>query len=257
MIDPLYTASGLLVGTLVGLTGIGGGSLMTPLLILAFGVHPATAVGTDLLFAACTKMVGATIYAGRQTIDWRITGRLLRGSMPAMVLSIGLLSLFKSHVDQLAPVITLVLGLVLLLTAALLIFQKQAIRMLPDWTAEGPGRLSRLTSGAGAVLGVLVSFSSVGAGALGVTALTVLYPKQSLVRIVGSDIAHAIPLTLLAGCGYWSLGLVDWHLLASLLTGSVPGIILGSLIATMVPVPVLRTILALTLSLSAARLIFG
>ncbi len=256
MIDPLYTLSGFAVGALVGLTGVGGGSLMTPLLVLVFGIHPATAVGTDLLYAACTKSVGALIHGRSQTIDWKVTRRLAAGSLPAAALM--LLGLGQLHIqtDAVSRVITPVLAVMILLTVLLILFQKPLLARLGPFSAElSPRSLRGLTIASGAVLGTLVTLTSVGAGALGVSVLTLLYPRLSTVRIVGSDIAHAIPLTLLAGVGYWYLGAVDWVLLGSLLSGSVPGIIVGSLLATRVPVVVLRGTLAVTLTLVASKLL--
>lgn len=256
MIDPLYTCSGFTVGALVGLTGVGGGSLMTPLLVLLFGIHPATAVGTDLLYAACTKSVGVVIHARRQTVDWRVTRRLASGSLPAAALTLLLLHQLHVHTDAVSRVITPVLAVAILLTVLLLLCQSQLLAALgPRSAALPPGWLRGLTMASGAVLGVMVTLTSVGAGALGVSALTLLYPRLSPVRIVGSDIAHAIPLTLLAGVGYWYLGAVDWQLLGSLLSGSVPGVIAGSLLATRVPVPVVRGMLAGTLVLVAGKLL--
>jgi len=256
MIDPLYTLSGFAVGALVGLTGVDGGSLMTPLLVLLFGVHPATAVGTDLLYAACTKSVGALIHGRSQTIDWQVTRRLAAGSLPAAAIMLLGLGQLHIHTDAVSRVITPVLAVMILLTVLLLLFQKPLLARLRPRSAElSPGSLRGLTVASGAVLGALVTLTSVGAGALGVSVLTLLYPRLSTVRIVGSDIAHAIPLTLLAGVGYWYLGVVDWGLLGSLLSGSVPGIIVGSLLATRVPVVVLRGTLAVTLVLVASKLL--
>ena len=256
MIDPLYTFSGFTVGALVGLTGVGGGSLMTPLLILLFGIHPATAVGTDLLFAACTKSVGALIHARSQTIDWKVVGRLATGSVPATALTVGGLALLHLDPRAVSAIITPLLAMALLATAVLVVFQRQVIGLLGGVSSRlSPRQQVRLTVASGAVLGVLVSLSSVGAGALGVTALMLLWPKLSPTRIVGSDIAHAIPLTLLAGSGYWFMGSTDWALLGSLLSGSIPGIVVGSLVATRVPVAVLRAVLALVLGIAGGKLL--
>ncbi len=256
MIDPLYTLSGFGVGALVGLTGVGGGSLMTPLLVLLFGVHPATAVGTDLLYAACTKSAGVLVHARRQTVDWPVVRRLASGSLPAAALTLLLLHQFHVHTAAVSRVITPVLGVAILLTVLLLLSQNRLLAVLGPYSAElSPPWSKGLTVAAGAVLGVLVTLTSVGAGALGVAALTLLYPRLSPVRIVGSDIAHAIPLTLLAGAGYWYLGAVDWVLLGSLLSGSVPGVVIGSLLATRVPISVVRGLLAATLALVAGKLL--
>ena len=257
MIDPLYSLSGFAVGALVGLTGVGGGSLMTPLLILLFGIHPATAVGTDLLFAACTKSVGVAVHARSQTVDWRITGLLAAGSLPTAALTIAILSRLDLHASAASQIITPVLAMAVLAAAALLVFQKQLMRWArPPTEGTASGNLASVTIGAGGILGVLVTLSSVGAGALGVGVLSLLYPRMRIARIVGSDIAHAVPLTLLAGAGYWLLGAVDWPLLGSLLTGSVPGIVLGSLLAARVPAYAIRNALAVTLVVVAGKLLF-
>ncbi len=257
MIDPLYTLSGFVVGTLIGLTGVGGGSLMTPLLILLFGIHPATAVGTDLLFAACTKSIGVLVHARSHTVDWRITGLLATGSLPAAALTLDVVYLLDVHASTVSQVITPVLAVAILGAAALLLLQRQFLRWAGPFTENiAPHRLSAVTIAAGAVLGVLVTLSSVGAGALGVGALSLLYPRMRIARIVGSDIAHAVPLTLLAGAGYWVLGAVDWQLLGSLLTGSMPGIVLGSLLSARVPAYAIRNALATTLIVVAGKLLF-
>lgn len=256
MIDPLYAASGFGIGILVGMTGVGGGSLMTPLLILLFGIHPVSAIGTDLLFAACTKSVGAVIHAQARTINWRLAGQLALGSLPAAAGMILVFSLLGGHPDAVTRVVTPVLGVALLLTAALLIFQQRVLAAFAGLgTAMAPGRAAAWTVLSGAMLGVMVSLTSVGAGALGVTVLGVLHPRLPMARIVGTDIAHAIPLTLLAGAGYWFMGAVDVALLGSLLCGSVPGVVLGSLVATRVPVRVLRWALAAVLAVSAVRML--
>ncbi len=257
MIDPIYSLSGFCVGALVGLTGVGGGSLMTPLLILLFGVHAATAVGTDLLFAACTKTVGVAVHARTHTIDWRITGLLAAGSLPMAALTIATLHQFDLRAAALSEIVTPVLAVAILLAALLVLFQRQVIQLANAYGSRiGPGKQTALTVAAGCVLGVLVTLSSVGAGALGVSVLTLLYPRMRIARIVGSDIAHAVPLTLLAGAGYWLLGAVDWRLLGSLLTGSVPGVIIGGLLAARVSASAIRGTLAAILCVVAAKLLF-
>ncbi len=256
MVDPLYSFSGLIVGMLIGLTGVGGGSLMTPLLILLFGIHPINAIGTDLLFAACTKTVGAAVHARSQTIDWTITRLLASGSIPATAAAIGSLAFLHPHTHTMSTVLTPLLGATLLVTAFLVVFQQQVLGLLATRSHQlSPRRRAGLTVIAGAILGVLVSFSSIGAGALGVTALTLLHPTLPTARVVGSDIMHAIPLTLMAGAGYWFIGAVDWPLLLSLLCGSIPGIIAGSLLATRVPTGVLRIVLASVLLVASAKLL--
>jgi len=257
MVDPLYTLSGFFVGLLVGQTGVGGGALMTPILVLLFGVHPATAVGTDLLYASATKTVGTLVHGLNNTVSWRLVLRLGYGSMPATVLTLLVMSRFNIAGTQAAGFISSVLGVMLLLTSLSLIFRRQFVTFAGAWINRvKPHRTAQLTVVMGAVLGVMVTMSSVGAGAIGVTVLLLLYPRLPMAIIVGSDIAHAVPLTLVAGVGHWFLGSVDWSLLAALLTGSVPGIILGSYISARVPDAVLRPILAGTLVLVGGRLVF-
>ena len=261
-INPLYCFSGLVVGMLVGLTGVGGGSLMTPLLVLLFGVHPATAVGTDLLYASITKAVGTAIHGGKRTVDWKVVGLLALGSIPATLLTVYAVQHFGKP-EAMSHIITLVLGYALFLTAALL-FLRGAIRKLAEKRQEKAiaedkplhtGRRAVLTILTGLVLGFLVSLSSVGAGALGVTALILLYPQLPTVKIVGSDIAHAVPLTFIAGMGYFMIGKVDPSLLIALLIGSIPGIIMGSFLAPKMPEKVLRGVLACVLVLVGLKLV--
>jgi uncharacterized protein len=256
-IQPLYVLSGLVVGTLVGLTGVGGGSLMTPLLILLFGIHPLTAVGTDLLYASATKTCGTLVHGFKQTIDWRVVGRLALGSVPLTALTIFALSKFDMSNPSAQAVITKALGIALFFTALSLVFRQTVARVYADRVGElTSNQVRNLTIAMGAILGVLVSISSVGAGAIGVTALILLYPKMPTARIVGSDIAHAVPLTLIAGLGHWWLGTINFPLLGSLLIGSIPGIIFGSMLATKVPEPGLRYTLAGVLVLVCLRFWF-
>ncbi len=241
LINPLYSASGFAVGALVGFTGVGGGSLMTPLLVLLFGIHPATAVGTDLLYAGLTKICGSAVHGFNDSIDWRVSRRLASGSVPAAALTLWTLSHFGVDSKGTSVAITTTLGFALILTAITLVFRQRLLKAAVSFFDRRTDReIARLTTALGAALGVLVSISSVGAGAIGVTVLLMLYPKMPTVRIVGSDIAHAVPLTLIAGAGHWWLGSVDWLLLASLLTGSLPGIAIGSYFASRVPDRVLR-----------------
>jgi hypothetical protein len=257
MIDPLYVASGFGVGLLVGMTGVGGGSLMTPLLILLFGVHPATAVGTDLLYAAATKTGGSIVHGWSRSVHWPAVLRLARGSIPASAVT--LLVLWKLDLNSGAErgLINLVLCFALLLTAVSLIFRKSIMERYRRRLEQVDERTTVIaTVVTGIVLGVLVSISSVGAGAVGVTVLLLLYPRLPMATIVGSDIAHAVPLTLVAGIGHWLLGSVDWSLMGVLLMGSLPGIILGSYCATRVPEMVLRFALAGVLVVVAGKIMF-
>jgi uncharacterized membrane protein YfcA len=255
VIDPLYVVSGFGVGLLVGMTGVGGGSLMTPLLILLFGIHPATAVGTDLLYAAATKTGGSVAHGWAKSIHWPAVIRLASGSIPASILTLFVLWHFDLNGESSRSLVNLVLCFALILTASSLIFRKALLERY-RWRLEqlDPRTTARATVVVGAALGVLVSISSVGAGAVGVTALLLLYPKLPMVRIVGSDIVHAVPLTLVAGLGHWATGAIDWPLMGVLLMGSLPGILLGSYCANRVPETALRLVLATTLIVIAGNL---
>lgn len=255
-IDPLSVFSGFCVGTLVGMTGVGGGSLMTPLLILLFGVHPATAVGTDLLFAASTKSIGTFVHGVARTIDWRIVGLLSVGSVPAAIATLIVLSMLDLSGGTARHAITLALGGVLLLTAVFLLGAKRIRARYSDRITRLQSQtVDVLTIFLGALMGLLVSSTSVGAGAIAVTALVLLHPTMPIARIVGSDVAHAVPLTLIAGIGHWFLGSVDWNLLGTLLIGSLPGVVVGSYLAGRLRSGALRVALAIVLFIVAIRLI--
>jgi hypothetical protein len=255
--NPLYSVAGLMIGMLVGLTGVGGGSLMTPLLVILFNFHPVTAVGTDLLYASATKTVGTGVHGLNRTVDWRVVRLLSIGSMPATIMTLLVLGFAGSHYQQTGKAVTVILGVTLILTAVAMVFRRVIVaRFAPVMDQIQPGRIAALTISLGVLLGVLVALTSVGAGAIGMTALLALYPKLPTNRLVGSDIAHAVPLTLIAGIGHWLMGAVDFSLLGALLVGSVPGIIIGSLLSTRVPDGVLRAILAVTLIIVGAKLLF-
>jgi len=256
--QPIYAIAGFAVGMLVGMTGVGGGSLMTPVLILLFGIHPATAVGTDLLYAAVTKTAGSVVHGFNRTVDWAVVGRLAAGSVPMTVLTIVALSYVDINGAAARELIAGVLTVALFVTALTLIFRDKIIgRYAARISSLAPKRIAAITIGVGAVLGVLVSISSVGAGAIGVTAVILLYPKLPTARIVGSDIAHAVPLTLVAGIGHWFLGSINLDVLASLLLGSVPGILVGSYAAARIPEFALRIVLAAALLVVATKLSLG
>jgi uncharacterized protein len=256
--DWLYPLSGLLVGLIVGLTGVGGGSLMTPLLVLAFGISPATAVGTDLLYAALTKAGGTIAHQRKSNINWRIVGLLGAGSIPASIITVFVLHSLGTQSKAFNTVITTTLGVALILTALSIIlrgmFQKDVSR-----TFAAAISISRQTAIntiiVGLLLGVMVTVSSVGAGALGTLALFLLYPRLSTRQVVGTDIAHAVPLTLIGGLGHAALGTVDFALLGSLLLGSLPGIWLGSHLSTHIPERVLRSFLATMLLIIGGKFV--
>lgn len=256
--DWLYTFSGFFVGFIVGVTGVGGGSLMTPLLVLVFGIAPATAVGTDLLYAALTKMGGSWAHSRRGTVDWKVVRLLAIGSLPAALLSMALLHYLSLDEKHLKALITSVLSVALVLTALALLLKPylQKLGRSPDGAVYElhAHHLPGATILTGAVLGVLVTISSVGAGALGVVVLLFLYPRIHTAKIIGTDIAHAVPLTLVAGLGHAAMGTVNFGLLGSLLLGSLPGIYLGSHLGVKIPERVLRPILAAMLMIIGGKL---
>jgi uncharacterized protein len=219
-------------------------------------VHPATAVGTDLLFAASTKTVGTLVHAAARSIDWVLVGLLSLGSIPATIATIVVLSQFDLKNAASQHVITLMLGTTLVATAAFLIVGRSIRERYADRLGGIHGRKAALlTIVLGLIMGVLVTATSVGAGAIGVTVLLLLHPKMPPGRVVGSDIAHAVPLTLLAGAGHWYLGSIDWALLSTLLIGSLPGIVAGSYLATRANDAVVRIALASVLVIVGVKLL--
>jgi uncharacterized membrane protein YfcA len=254
-----YTVSGLIVGLIVGVTGVGGGSLMTPLLVLLFGVPPATAVGTDLLYASLTKALGGWVHGGRGTVDWTVVRLLSLGSLPAAVAAIVLLEVLALDEQALSSLVTHVLSIALILTAVALLLKgriRNLTRHACETTFESHARLvSAATVMTGSVVGVLVTISSVGAGVLGTVALLILYPRMRAAQVVGTDIVHAVPLTAVAGIGHMALGTVDVALLCSLLLGSLPGIYVGSQLGSRVPEPVLRPVLVTMLLAVGIRMV--
>jgi len=246
-VDWVAVASGFGVGAIVGLTGVGGGSLMTPLLIAVFKLNPAVAIGTDLWFAAITKSGGAVAHQRHGHVDYRITGLLLAGSVPASIATIVWMHWVGLSKAGMAT-LTWSLGIALLLTAVTVAYRQvwHVVGLkLEVWLPER--RKCAATVVSGIALGVLVSLSSVGAGAIGATLILLLYPRLPARRLVGTDIAHAVPLTLVAGIGHASLGHIDWQLLMALLIGSLPGIWLGAQLTRIMPERVVRTLLCVSL----------
>jgi uncharacterized membrane protein YfcA len=257
--DWAYTVSGFVVGFIVGMTGVGAGALMTPLLVLVFGISPAIAVGTDLLYASLTKCAGAWVHTRRGRVDWRVVSWLAAGSVPAALLTLAGIRALGVESRQFSLLVTTALGGVLVLTAiALAVTGRLRLGQLRERIAAS--RLQRyrvfVTLAVGAVLGALVTLTSVGAGALGIVALLAVYPRIPAATLVGSDIAHAVPLTLVAGLGHAALGSVDFRLLAALLAGSLPGIYLGSHVAGRLPERVLRDALAVVLAVTGGKLVW-
>ena len=247
--------SGFGVGAIVGLTGVGGGSLMTPLLVTVFRLHPALAIGTDLWFAAITKSSGSIVHHRHGHVDYPILGWLLAGSIPAAVATV--LLMHATGVDKgWASALTFSLGIALLLTAVTVAYKTAWQRIglqLERWIT--PARKPWLTVACGVLLGVLVSLSSIGAGAIGATLILILNPRLEARRLVGTDIAHAVPLTLVAGIGHATLGNVDWSLLGSLLVGSLPGIWLGAHLTRRLPERFVRGALCISLVTAGLKVI--
>lgn len=259
--DIAYTVSGFTVEFIVGLTGVGGGSLMTPILVFLFGIKPVIAVGTDLLYAALTKGGGIWVHQRQGTIDWKIVGLLAAGSLPTSALMIILLKHFDARGLNYEHLITSTLGVALVLTSLVLLLKTQLLALSKNERFAAIRAVHTrlripMTIAAGIVIGALVTLSSVGAGALGAAILFFLYPRMPAINIVGTDLAHAVPLTAIAGLGHVHLGTVDFELLGSLLLGSLPGIYLGSHVGFRLPETVIRRVLASMLLMIGLRFAF-
>jgi uncharacterized membrane protein YfcA len=256
--DWQYSLSGLLVGSIVGLTGVGGGSLMTPLLVMLFGIAPAVAVGTDLLYAGITKAGGSVAHSRHGSVQWRVAGLLALGSIPTAAITTLLLKSLSGDANTVAMLVRVGLGVALILSAAAL-FYKEKLQKLAERGRNsgqhGHCYADGLTVLAGAVLGGLVTLTSVGAGALGAVVLTWLYPKLTTTQVVGTDIVHAVPLTLVAGMGHVMIGTVNYVLLLSLLAGSLPGIWIGSRFCARLPERQVRAALSLVLLVVGGKLV--
>lgn len=256
----IHIAAGSLVGFVIGLTGVGGGSLMTPILVLGFGIAPAIAVGTDLLYAALTKCSGVFFHHRHKTVDWRIVGLLGAGSIPSSIITVLMLEQLKAAGLNSDRLMMLVLSVMLVLTSVIILIKGRLLSYVSH--RHGDSILIRLvkkyrshiTVLAGVALGILVTISSVGAGAIGSAILFLLYPRKKPVAIVGTDIAHAVPLTAIAGMGHLHFGSVDFDLLIGLLLGGVPAIYLGSLLGRYIPDHWLRVTIALLLLAMGVKL---
>lgn len=234
MIDFAYATAGALTGFVVGLTGVGAGALMTPILLLFFGISPATAIATDLCFAVVTKLVGARFHNETGQVDWQVVKRLWAGSLPMAFVVVILVSFGNTQIK--VEWLTKAIGVVILITALGIILAPKLAQMAKGRRIEDPAKFKQFQPGltvfGGAVLGLCVALTSVGAGALGSVMLMYLYPlRMTPHRLVATDLVHAIPLAVVAGLGYLYAGMVDWFILASLLSGSIPAIIAGSLLA--------------------------
>lgn len=251
--------AGFFTGLIVGMTGVGGGAIMTPILILLLGIAPSTAVGTDLLFATITKLVAVKVHGSRGTIDWQVVRRMAVGSIPAACLT--LLLMHQLSVSREAgKVIMPALGTALVVTAVAMMFRTTLHGVGKRWRVGTPAAFKRvqpgLTVAAGVVLGVMVTMTSIGAGALGTVMLVYLYPlRLTPSRLVGTDLAHAIPVALIAGLGHLALGNVDFGLLGWLLLGSLPGVWVGTHLSTKAPDTIVRNALAVILLIVGARIL--
>lgn len=256
--DFTYTTAGALTGFVVGLTGVGGGALMTPLLLLVWGISPVTAVATDLWFAAITKVVGASVHHQAGNVDWHVAGRFWLGSLPMAMVVVVVIRAFQSH-DHFAWLNTLIATVIMLTAISMILGPHKLAHALGSRFSGGhaPTRLHGPVSIAfGAVLGLLVTLTSIGAGALGAVFLLWLYPERMTPqRLVATDIVHAIPLTMIAGSGYLAAGLVDVHMLGSLLLGSIPAVLIGSRVSRRLRSGTLRGILAVLLMGSGLKLL--
>ena len=248
-----FSIAGLLVGTAVGATGVGGGSLMTPILILFYGISPAVAVGTDLLYASISKAWGVVLHQRRKTLDWQIVGRLAVGSVPAALLAL----LFLDSLGGSAALDRLIK---LTLANARAYATEKSITLLQDVLSrriQGGGALARFlerhqaagTVASGVLIGAVVTISSVGAGVIGMMLLMLLYPRHAPIRLVGADLAHAVLITGIAGLGHARMGTVDWSMLGYLLLGALPGIWLGSRVAFRLDARSLKRLIAALLVL--------
>jgi uncharacterized membrane protein YfcA len=254
-LDLIAVLSGFGVGAIVGMTGVGGGSLMTPLLLTMFKLNPAVAIGTDLCFAALTKTSGAVAHHRHGHVDYKVLLWLLAGSLPAAGAT--LLLMHQTGITKgWASALTFSLGIALLLTAATVAFKDawHAVALkLERWIPEQ--RKAALTVTSGVLLGVLVTLSSIGAGAVGATLILLLNPRMPTRQLVGTDIAHAVPLTMVAGIGHAAMGHVHWGLLAALLVGSIPGIWLGAQLTRKMPDKAVRALLCVSLVIAGVKVI--
>lgn len=261
MVEFIHIAAGSLVGLIIGLTGVGGGSLMTPILVMGFGFTPAVAVGTDLFYAAITKCSGVFFHHKHGTVDWKVVALLGGGSVPCSILTISLLEHLRTLNINYDHLIIGTLGVMLILTALIIVIKN---RLLSYIHSKHNGSLlirlvrdnrSAITVLAGCLLGAVVTLSSVGAGAIGSAILFLLYPHKRPVNIVGTDLAHAVPLTAIAGFGHLHFGSIDFALLFGLLIGGLPAIYLGSLLGKKLPDRILRPLISVLLLLMGIKLL--
>jgi uncharacterized membrane protein YfcA len=262
-VELFHIGAGALVGLIIGLTGVGGGSLMTPILVLGFGISPVIAVGTDLLYAALTKCSGIYFHHKNRTVDWKVVLLLGSGSVPCSIATILILEHLKKTGFNYDDIILVTLGVMLILTSFIILIKNRLLAFIHSNHADSlavnfiRNYRSQITIASGCLLGCVVTISSVGAGAIGSAILFLLYPRKPSIAIVGTDIAHAVPLTAIAGLGHLHFGSVDFNLLLGLLVGGVPAIYLGSIIGKKLPDKVLRPLIAIFLLLMGLKLVLS
>ncbi len=259
----IHIAAGALVGLIIGLTGVGGGSLMTPILVLGFGISPTIAVGTDLLYAAITKSSGVIFHHKNGTVDWKIVFLLGSGSVPCSVLTIFFLERLRASGFNYDHIIISTLAVMLIITAIIIIIKNRLLSFIHSHHDNNlairliRGNRAQITVLSGCLLGIVVTLSSVGAGAIGSAILFLLYPYKRPISIIGTDLAHAVPLTAIAGFGHLHFGSIDFSLLFGLLAGGLPAIYLGSMIGKKLPDRVLRPLIAALLFLMGMKLLLS
>ena len=259
----IHIAAGALVGIIIGLTGVGGGSLMTPILVLGFGITPAIAVGTDLMYAAITKSSGVFFHHKNKTVDWKVVLLLGSGSVPCTLLTICLLEQLKQQHINYDHLIIGTLGVMLVLTAVIIALKNRLLNFIHDKHDDSVViRMIRdyrphITVLSGCLLGIVVTLSSVGAGAIGSALLFILYPHKRPINVVGTDLAHAVPLTAIAGFGHLHFGSIDFSLLTGLLLGGLPAIYLGSMIGKKLPDTILRPVIIFILLALGIKLLLS
>jgi uncharacterized membrane protein YfcA len=279
-VDFRYSLVGLLIGFLVGLTGMGGASLLTPILILVFKVPPVWAVGTDVTYSTVTKALGSIVHIRQKNVNFKIALWLACGSVPATLLSVGLVQYLRKHYGSTVNGIVLhAIGFTLILVAVMLVVKPFLMRHLEkrrleqqkqtalagetvDQTSE-PGVPTTwekryrpvVTALIGAFVGFLVGLTSVGSGTLIIVSLAFLFPRLTAKELVGTDIFQAFMLLAAGAIGYLAAGTIKWPIVGLLLIGSLPGVLLGSRLSKFIPEPFMRPILAVVLVISGWKLI--
>ena len=255
MIDFHIVIGGLIIGLLVGLTGVGGSALMLPVLVLLFRIPPLIAVGTDLAYSVPTKIVGALVHRRQGTINPRLVFQLAAGGVPAAVVGVLSLAAIKAHIslDALNALIKhIVAGLLIVVAIAIVAVQFVPRKPRAEEAAGTPK--AALVVLVGVIVGFAVSTTSIGAGSIGLTLLALIAPRLRLQQLVGTDIAFAAIIVPVATVGHFTLGSVSLPVTLSLLVGSIPGVYAGSRLCGILPVKYLRPVMAGVMAFAATRL---